>query len=65
MGGGGKKEREEAAPDRLSPREEAYLKTAKEIAVKFIETGRIGLAAFPESFGQVYRGVKDAIEGKG
>jgi hypothetical protein len=63
--GGGKKEREEAGPERLSPREDACLKAAKEIAVKFIETGRIGLAAFPEAFAQVYRGVKDAVDGKG
>lgn len=62
--GGKKDQREEAASDRLSPREEAYLKTAKEIAVKFIETGRISVAAFPETFAQIYRGVKDSLEGK-
>ena len=58
---GNRKEREEVTPERLSPREDAYLKAAKEIAVKFIETGRISLATFPESFAQIYRGVKDAM----
>ncbi len=41
--------------DRLTPREDALLKAAKEIAVKFIETGRLTVAAFNEQFPQIYR----------
>ncbi len=50
------------APDKLSPRQESYLKTSKEIAVKFIETGRLNLASFSEVFEQIYSGVKTAVE---
>lgn len=50
--------------DRLSPREEAYLKTAKEIAVKFIETGRLSVAAFNENFAEIYRTIKGTMEKK-
>jgi hypothetical protein len=50
--------------ERLSPREEAYLKTSKEIAVKFIETGRLSTTNFQESFGLIYRAVRDTVEGK-
>jgi hypothetical protein len=60
----GRKERKEEEAERLSPREDACLKAAKEIAVKFIETGRISLAAFPGAFAQVYRGVKNAVDGR-
>jgi len=48
----------------LTKHEEIYLKITKEIIVKFIETGRVGLAAFPEAFRQVYCGVKHTIENK-
>lgn len=65
MGQKREKEREETAPDKLSPREEACLKTAKEIAVKFIETGRISVASFGEAFNQIYRAVKDTVSGQG
>lgn len=56
--------KEAAKEDRLTPREEAYLKTSKEIAVKFIETGRLSSAAFQETFTQIYKAVKDTVEGK-
>jgi hypothetical protein len=54
----------ETAEDRLSPRQEAYLKASKEIAVKFIESGRLSAAGFAETFSQIYRAVKDTVEGK-
>jgi hypothetical protein len=57
--------KEESAPDRLSPRQEAYLKASKEIAVKFIETGRLSAAAFGETFAQIYRAVKQTVEEEG
>lgn len=53
-----------ATEDKLSPRQEAYLKVAQEIAVKFIENGRLSLAAFQENFGRIYSTVKKAVEDK-
>ena len=57
--------KEEPALDRLSPRQEAYLKASKEIAVKFIGTGRLSAAAFGETFAQIYRAVKQTVEEEG
>lgn len=50
--------------ERISKREEAYLKAAKEIAVKFIETNRMSVASFNDTFDQIYSTVKKAVEGK-
>lgn len=47
--------------DRLSPRQEACLKVAKEIAVKFIETGRMSVTSFEENFATIYNTVKDTV----
>lgn len=58
------KEAPPAPQERLSPREESYLKASKEIAVKFIETGRLSTTNFQESFGLIYRAVRDTVEGK-
>ena len=41
--------------------DEAVLKVAKEIVVKFIEVGRLSPANFPETFESVYRAVKDTV----
>ncbi len=46
--------KKETPLDRLSPRQESLLKASKEIIVKFIETGRMSVAAFEEAFPQVY-----------
>ncbi|MEW5911694.1 MAG: hypothetical protein AB1814_04000 [Thermodesulfobacteriota bacterium] len=53
--------KKDTPPPRLSPQDEAVLKAAKEIAVKFIETGRLSLAAFDEAFPQIYRTIHDAV----
>jgi hypothetical protein len=55
-------EKPEAPLDRLTPRQEAYLKASKEIVVKFIESGRLSAASFQETFGLVYRAVRDTVE---
>ena len=47
---------------RLSPRQEAYLRASKEIVVKYIETGRISVAAFDDSFKRIYRAIRDTME---
>ncbi|MDL2328882.1 hypothetical protein LJC71_03905 [Desulfosarcina sp. OttesenSCG-928-A07] len=41
--------------------DEQILRTAKEIVVKFIETGRISPASFPESFRTIYNSVSDTV----
>lgn len=41
--------------------EETILKLSKEIAVKFIEVGRITPATFPEIFKSIHAAIKDSI----
>jgi hypothetical protein len=48
--------------DRLSPRQEALLKASKEIAVKFIETGRLSVASFAENFPQIYHTLEKTLK---
>jgi len=43
--------------------DENILRTAKEIVVKFIETGRISPAGFPEAFRAVYQAVEATVKG--
>mgnify|MGYP006310815931 CR=1 FL=1 len=42
--------------------DEQILRAAKEIVVKFIETGRVSPAAFPELFKNVYATVESAVK---
>lgn len=44
--------------------EETLLKLAKEIAVKFIEVGRITPATFDESFSDIYATLKNSVDSK-
>jgi hypothetical protein len=46
---------------KLTPRQEACLKVSKEIAVKYIELGRMGLANFPENFANIYKAVEGVL----
>jgi hypothetical protein len=46
----------------LSAREEAVLKVAKEIVVKFIEVGRLSPTAFPDTFTMVMETVRRSLE---
>jgi hypothetical protein len=41
--------------------DEAILKVAKEVVVKFIEVGRLSPANFDETFQSVYKSVHDAV----
>ena len=41
--------------------EEAILKIAKEIAVKFIEVGRLTPATFDETFKTIHQTIKDTV----
>ena len=49
-------------PERLSPLQESVLKASKEVAVKFIETGRLSVAAFNETFPQIFQTIKQAVQ---
>ena len=42
--------------------DEQILKTAKEIAVKFIETGRVSPTGFNETFKSIYKGIEEAVK---
>ncbi|MDA8161249.1 MAG: hypothetical protein M0T76_11085 [Desulfobacteraceae bacterium] len=41
--------------------EEAILKTAKEVAIKFIEVGRLTPGNFTETFRELYAGIKATV----
>ncbi|KIX11433.1 conjugal transfer protein TraB [Dethiosulfatarculus sandiegensis] len=40
------------------------MRASKEIAVKFIETGRLSLGSFNAAFRQIYTTIKDTVEEK-
>jgi len=42
---------------------EQILRATKEIAVKFIETGRVSPSGFPEMFKTIYSTVEEAVKG--
>lgn len=50
------------AGDRLSPRQDALLKASKEIVVKFIESGRLSVTSFAETFRHVYETIEETVE---
>jgi hypothetical protein len=41
--------------------DEAILRVAKEVVVKFIEVGRLSPQNFGETFEEIYRSVRDAV----
>ena len=42
--------------------DEQILRTAKEIVVKFIETGRVSPAGFRDAFDNIYRSIADTVK---
>jgi hypothetical protein len=48
----------------MASMDEQILRATKEIIVKFIESGRISPAGFPENFKNIYRAVNDTVKGK-
>ena len=42
--------------------DEQILRTAKEIVVKFIETGRISPTGFPDAFQSIYRTIEVTVK---
>ena len=47
----------------MASMDEQILRTAKEVIVKFIETGRISPTSFHESFKSIYDTVAEAVYG--
>jgi hypothetical protein len=45
--------------------DESLLKIAKEVAIKFIEIGRITPATFSENFDEIYRTIETTVRRKG
>ena len=45
--------------------DEQILRAAKEIVVKFIETGRVSPMAFPETFDKIYRAIHETLTSAG
>ena len=46
----------------MASMDEQILRATKEIVVKFIESGRISPAGFPENFKNIYRSVNDTVK---
>ncbi len=44
--------------------DEQILKASKEVIVKYIETGRISPALFPNTFKTVYNAIADTVKGR-
>ena len=45
--------------------DEHILRTAKEITLKFIETGRVSPTGFNETFKSIYKAVEEAVKNTG
>ncbi len=43
--------------------DEQILRAAKEIVVKFIETGRVSPTTFPETFRTIYLSIEEMVSG--
>jgi len=57
----GEKKTRHAARNDKSLTDEAILRVAKEVVVKFIEVGRLSPQNFGETFEEIYRAVRDAV----
>jgi hypothetical protein len=45
----------------MKPEEEAVLKVAKEVVLKYIEIGRLPLTNFDEAFRSIYKTVTETV----
>ena len=50
---------------KMDKMDEQILRASKEIVVKFIETGRVSPASFPEIFRTIYFSVEEMVKGHG
>jgi hypothetical protein len=49
--------------DKMDKADEQILRAAKEIVVKFIETGRVSPTTFPENFRTIYLAIEEMVNG--
>lgn len=49
----------------MASMDEQILRTAKEIVVKFIETGRISPTGFQDAFNNIYTTIEETVKGPG
>lgn len=54
---------DKTAPPEKPVSEDAILKVAKEVSIKFIEVGRLTPSNFNETFRDLYIGIKSTIRG--
>lgn len=52
-------------PMKMASMDEQILRAAKEIAVKFIEMGRVSPTGFDEAFKQIYTAIESAVKKEG
>ena len=57
----GEKSTKSSARGDRSLTDEAILRVAKEVVVKFIEVGRLSPQNFGETFSEIYKSVRDAV----
>ncbi len=55
---------EKTPPTDKAVTEEAILKVAKEVAIKFIEVGRLTPSNFNETFKELYTGIRTTVKGQ-
>ncbi|MDP2798313.1 MAG: hypothetical protein Q8O60_00265 [Deltaproteobacteria bacterium] len=58
------KDQKEKKHEKLTADDEVILRAAKEIVIKFIETGRVSPTSFEENFQKIYSSIKDTVLGK-
>lgn len=57
------KNQKEKKYEKLTADDEIILRAAKEIVIKFIETGRVSPTSFEENFQKIYSSIKDTVIG--
>jgi len=57
------KEQKEKKYEKLTADDEVILRAAKEIVIKFIETGRVSPTSFEENFQKIYSSIKNTVLG--
>ncbi|HEC99008.1 MAG TPA: hypothetical protein ENN18_01300 [Proteobacteria bacterium] len=58
------KDQKEKKYEKLTADDEIILRAAKEIVIKFIETGRVSPTSFEENFQKIYSSIRDTVLGK-
>jgi hypothetical protein len=57
-----RREQQMGKPEPVKSEEEVILKVTKEIAIKYIEIGRLALGNFDEAFKGIYKTVRETVQ---